>query len=431
MTINIKNRTMFCLDNIDVLFGINSNSIDLIYLDPPFNKKKTFVAPIGSQAEGASFKDIFREEDLKDEWVKTIEEDEPNTYNFLKGIKSIEGKKSYNFCYLAYMAIRLVEIRRVMKSTGSIYLHCDSKMSHYLKLLLDYIFGEKNFRNEIIWCYTSGGASKNHFARNHHTILFYSKTNSYTFNRTKYKRYCLRDKKGKEIGKDPRIQYYQDNIGTYRLNYQKDWWDNIGIISPNSKTERTGFPTQKPIALLERIIEASSNEGDVVLDPFCGCATACVAAETLNRQWIGIDVSIKAYELVKDRLKEEVNKEVHVKKIGTQKDLLDWDKEIHYSQTQPVRTDTNGDWKDEKYVYVISNQSFPEQYKIGIAKDWKARLNSYQTSDPNRGYKIEYYMQTHLYRQLEKHIHDKFENNHEWVKADLKKIKEEMEKYES
>ena len=126
---NVDNRTIFCKDNLDVLQGINSGCIDLIYLDPPFNKKKTFAAPIGSSAEGASFRDIFRKEDLKDEWVETIKEDNEKLYTFLESVKLIEGRTSYNYCYLAYMAIRLMELHRVLKDTGSVYLHCDPTMS--------------------------------------------------------------------------------------------------------------------------------------------------------------------------------------------------------------------------------------------------------------------------------------------------------------
>ena len=128
---NVKNRTIFCRDNLDVLKGINSECIDLIYLDPPFNKNKKFTAPIGSSAEGAEFSDIFREEDVKDEWLVTIEEDEPELYTYLNGIRGVG--KPYNFAFLAYMAIRLIECRRILKKEGSIYLHCDPTMSHYLE----------------------------------------------------------------------------------------------------------------------------------------------------------------------------------------------------------------------------------------------------------------------------------------------------------
>ncbi|MCY4312270.1 MAG: hypothetical protein OXD44_00970, partial [Gammaproteobacteria bacterium] len=128
---NVKNRTIFNDDNLDVLRGINSECIDLIYLDPPFNKNKKFTAPIGSSAVGAEFSDIFREKDVKDEWLVTIEQDHPELYHYLKGVRGVGNP--YNFAYLAYMGIRLLECYRVIKQTGSIYLHCDPTMSHYLK----------------------------------------------------------------------------------------------------------------------------------------------------------------------------------------------------------------------------------------------------------------------------------------------------------
>lgn len=271
---NLKNRTIFCHDNLDVCRGINSDSIDLIYLDPPFNKKKTFDAPIGSHAEGASFRDIFYREDVKDEWIKDIEEDYYSIHELLNAVKNIEGRTSYNFCYLAYMAIRLLECHRILKDIGSLYLHCDPTMSHYLKLLSDCIFGEKNFRNEIVWCYDTGGVGKKWFSKKHDILLFYTKTEKYNFNidmvRGEYKekakvKYKVIDDK-KYLRKNPQGKSPQD------------YWLISSIT--NTAKERTGYPTQKPIALLERIIKASSNEGEIVLDPFCGCATTCVAART-------------------------------------------------------------------------------------------------------------------------------------------------------
>ena len=151
---NVENRTIFCDDNLDVLKGINSECIDLIYLDPPFNKNKEFTAPIGTSAEGASFKDIFREDDLKEEWLISIQEDHPDLFQYLNGIKGVG--KPYYFAYLAYMAIRLLECHRLLKPTGSIYLHCDPTMSHYLKTTMDCIFSESNFRNEITWLRKQG-----------------------------------------------------------------------------------------------------------------------------------------------------------------------------------------------------------------------------------------------------------------------------------
>ena len=162
----LKNRTIFCRDNLEVLRGINTESIDLIYLDPPFNKNKVFTAPIGTSAEGASFSDIFKEKDVKEEWLDIIKESNQTLHDFLEGIEKIGYR--YNKYYLCYMAIRLIEMQRILKNTGSLYLHCDPTMSHYLKLLLDIIFGEKNFRNEVVWCY-SRMASNNYQEL---TILF-------------------------------------------------------------------------------------------------------------------------------------------------------------------------------------------------------------------------------------------------------------------
>ncbi len=180
MTINIKNRTLFCKDNLEVLRGINSDSVDLIYLDPPFNKNKVFMAPIDTTSEGASFVDIFREADVKEEWLYLIKKKYKKTYGLIEGVKQFGNK--YNWCYLSYMAVRLMEIRRVLKDTGSVYLHCDPTMSHYLKLLLDCIFDEKNFRNEIVWCYSRPSAPKQRqLSRVHDIIFWYSKGDHWLF----------------------------------------------------------------------------------------------------------------------------------------------------------------------------------------------------------------------------------------------------------
>ena len=477
----INNRSIFGNDNLEIIQGIDSNSIDLIYLDPPFNKKKIFTAPIGSSAEGASFSDIFRKEDIKDEWIQTIKEDQDKLYGFLNGIKNIEGKTSYNYCYLCYMAIRLIEFHRTLKNTGSIYLHCDPTMSHYLKLLLDCIFGEKNFRGNIIWKRHNSVQKGSQFKAKSwgyttDDIFHYTKSNIYFLNNTKRPNYD--EIKNKFTSKNEQGEYYYNdsahlfrnkgmgarpnlcyewrgfknpNSSGWRLSkeqleeeyqkgnivingnkierrkYLKDYkgipvgnlWTDISPVY--NKSERTGYPTQKPLALLERIIKASSNEGDVVLDPFCGCATTCIAAEKLNRQWIGIDISVKAYELVKQRLKKEV---------ANPEDLFQHDNIVTYSQSTPQRTDQKqGDNIHQKWVYVISNEQYPGEYKVGIAKDWKSRLNSYQTSDPNRNYKLEHKILTPHFRALEKYIHDTFDNRHEWVQADLKKLIQAIDNY--
>jgi len=212
------------------------------------------------------------------------------------------------------------------------------------------------------------------------------------------------------------VQEFQDERGYwYTMVGMKDYWD-IDMVGRTSR-ERTGYPTQKPLKLLMRIINASSNKEDVVLDPFCGCATTCVAAEQLDRQWIGIDVSVKAYELVKDRLHKEITSS-----------LFDWNKEITYSTNPPKRTGEDQSLS-KKHVYVFSNPSYPGQYKVGIAKNWKSRLNSYQTADPKRGYKMEYYKFTPLYREIEAYIHKKYNANHEWVTAYLNDIIKDIKAY--
>ena len=399
---NVANRTIFCRDNLDILQGIDSNCIDLIYLDPPFNKKKVFTAPIGSSAEGASFSDIFRQEDIKDEWLQTIAEDHYNIHELLNAVKNIEGNSSYNYCYLAYMAIRLIEMHRILKDSGSIYLHCDSTMSHYLKLVMDCIFGEKHFRNEVVWCYKFGGSGKRDFARKHDIILRYVKTDVFTFNEHAVREFSTKSNWGQR--KDGKL--LTD-------------WQYIPIINTMAK-ERTGYPTQKPLPLLERIITASSNAGNMVLDPFCGCATTCVAAEKLQRQWIGIDVSIEAFHMVQKRIKDEV--------LLTE-GQAGYLPHIYFSTIPPTRTDRDTAYADKKYVYIISHKNYPGEYKVGIAGNWKSRLTSYQTSDPDRRFKVEHTLHTEHYRAIEKHIHQHFDNKHEWVRGDLTEIINAIDRY--
>ncbi len=422
MKSNLQNRSIYCKDNIDVLQGINSKCVDLLYLDPPFNKKKVFTAPIGSHAEGASFKDYFREEDLKEEWLKTIKEDRDELYSFLMGIRDYGNK--YNFCYLVYMAIRLIECHRILKDTGSLYLHCDPTMSHYLKILLDCVFGEKNFRNEIVWSYRRWPAKTPSFQKMHDILFWFSKSDTWTWTQ-QYE--ALAKSTLKADGGEKILNVFKDGkrvrgkkTGEMSLGApMRAVWD-IGFISPTAK-ERTGYPTQKPLALLERIIQASSKKGELVLDPFCGCATTCIAAEKLGRKWVGIDISIKAYELVQERLKKEV---------ANPEELFDYKKALRFSTDPPKRTDLRQTDIDQKYVYVISNKAYKNEYKVGIAKDIQKRLNSYQTSDPNRGYKLEHKKLTPRYRELERYIHTEFQSRHEWVKADLESIKKAMKDFD-
>ena len=327
-----------------------------------FDSNKTYHAPAGSTAEGASFDDIFRKEDVKEEWLRTIADKEPKIANYIEGLKSMRLSNSI-WEYVCYMAIRLREMKRILKPTGSLYLHCDSTMSHYLKVLLDTIFGVSNYKNEIIWKRTGGGKGSQYSAKKYgiitDTIFFYTKSDSYSLNiyrpyskEEEKEMYPLIDKnnrryrtvpiyRSKSMGNRPNLCYEfrgfeNKNEAGWRLSegrmeeeYQKGnvvikngkiqrrkylddtkgrLLENIFLDVPTAaKTERTGYPTQKPLKLLERIIKASSQEGDIVLDPFCGCATTCVGAEKLGRQWIGIDVSKKAYDLIKHRIEKEVN----------------------------------------------------------------------------------------------------------------------------
>ena len=368
---NWTNETMWTGDNLPILRGMNSESVDLIYLDPPFNSKHDYAAPIGSKAAGAAFKDTWSLSDIDLAWLLDFEKNHPDITKIINATLTDSDK-----AYLIYMAPRLIEMHRILKSTGSIYLHCDPTMSHYLKLLMDTIFGRKNFRNEIVWKRTSSAArGSRKLAAIHDIILFYAvssttKTNPvYTENDPDYiKRfYRFTDEHGRyrvgdltasgvrygDSGEPWRGINPSDKGNHWRgpgafpphISKPDDWdnlstrkklerLDSLGLIHwpergnmpgfkrylstssgqpmtdlildipplSHAAKERTGYPTQKPIALLNRIIKASSNEGDMVLDPFCGCATACVAAHNLNRQWTGIDISEKAYHLVRDRI---------------------------------------------------------------------------------------------------------------------------------
>ena len=203
------------------------------------------------------------------------------------------------------MAARLLEMRRVLRPTGSIYLHCDPPMSHYLKLLMDAAFGRKAFRNEIVWCYSGPGSPKmRQFNRKHDVILWYAAGDAWTFNadavRIPHKRLNT-NRKGAAIAAPLGAALRDEYLA--RGKVPETWWPEFSPVG-RLKKERTGYPTQKPLALLERIIKASSNPGNVVLDPFCGCATTMVMADALQRAWVGIDVAPKAAELVTSRLRD-------------------------------------------------------------------------------------------------------------------------------
>ena len=293
-------------DNFDILRNhIEDNSVDLIYIDPPFNSKRNYnIIYDGASAQAEVFKDTWSLRSWQDE-KRLIFFDEAQRYSRIHNIIDALEKLLINsnpslFGYLVNMAIRIVELHKVLKDTGSFYLHCDHVVSHYLKLILDEVFGSKNFRNEIIWCYTSGGVSRKYFGRKHDTILFYSKTADYFFSPI-YRDYS--EKTLKRGLTQVKGKYYDKGLRREGAIMQ-DWWTIQPILSPTAK-ERLGFPTQKPEALLERIINAGSNEGDIVLDAFCGCGTTVAVAQRLKRRWIGIDITFLSIDLIRQRLLDE------------------------------------------------------------------------------------------------------------------------------
>ena len=373
---NWANQTIWTKDNLDVMRGMNSACVDLIYLDPPFNSKANYAAPIGSQAAGAEFKDTWTLKDVDIAWLDLIEAKHKQLNRVISAAMTRSDKS-----YLIYMAVRLLEMHRILKPTGSIYLHCDPTMSHYLKLLMDAVFGGGSFRNEIIWKRTSSHNRAKRWGPVHDTILYYSLGNETRWNRVlepldssyverfyrhKDDRGCYRTdnltgpgprtgdtgKPWRRIDPTKKSRHWElppdralpewfnypngfsEMLARERLDVLEDqgliYWPKRGnmpafkrYLGPKSGApltdvildipplsaatqERLGYPTQKPLALINRIIKASSNESDVVLDPFCGCATACIASEKLQRQWVGIDVSPKAAELVRVRMRDEI-----------------------------------------------------------------------------------------------------------------------------
>ena len=353
---NWSNQTIWTGDNLPILRGMNAESVDLIYLDPPFNSKANYAAPIGSEAAGAAFKDTWSLSDVDAEWINLIEAKHAPLYRVLLAAMTDSDKS-----YLAYMAARLLEMRRMLKPTGSIYLHCDPTMSHHLKLVMDAIWGRRAFRNEIVWKRSDAKGNvaqgTRHFGRQNDYLLFYAGGNAqfrqpyvdlegdyvdkfYRYSDPDGRRYKLdnmlgpggaakgnpsyevmgvtrywrySEKRMQQLIEDGRVvQTSPGNVPMYKryLDESKGKpvgsnWTDISFIRGWSK-ERVGYPTQKPLALLDRIIQASSNPSDTVLDPFCGCATACIAAEKLERQWVGIDISEKAAELVERRMHDEL-----------------------------------------------------------------------------------------------------------------------------
>ena len=317
---NFANRTLFHGDNLGFLRKLDTGTVHLIATDPPFKKGRDFHATPDSLAAGASFQDRWSwARDVHQDWVDKLADDYPHVLHVIEG-----SRKSYGDdmgAFLCFMGVRLLEMRRVLRDDGTIYLHCDHTASHYLKELMDAIFQRRNFRNEIVWqrTITRKGNLTRGLAEDTDTILRYSKGRQFTWNSeavtTPYDLddLDLDEQKGKTL----------NNV-----------WTDIPAINSQAR-ERTGYGTQKPIALYERIIRASSNPGDIVLDPFAGCATTCVAAERLGRRWVGMDIWDRAHETVLQRLRDEG---LASPDGGNGERLLTFG-QIHYATEPPERTD--------------------------------------------------------------------------------------------
>ncbi|TRZ50616.1 MAG: site-specific DNA-methyltransferase [Dehalococcoidia bacterium] len=315
----LKTDVLYFGDNLEILRKyIPDNSIDLIYLDPPFSSKKDyniiFKEATGerSEAQIKVFSDTWTWDKIAERtYYDIVQTAPPDVAMLIDALHNVLGNNDV-MAYLVMMTPRLVEMHRVLKDTGSLYLHCDPTASHYLKLVLDQIFGPTNFRNEIIWHYRTGGVGKRWFGRKHDTIFFYAKSSNYCFNPQKEKSY-LEHKYGFS-----NIRIEQDERGYYTDAFMRDVWSIPGLRG--NQPEVLGYQTQKPLILLERIIKASSNEGDVVLDPFCGCGTALVAAQKLNRRWLGIDITHLAIRVMSKRLKDSFSG-IEFEVVGVPKDV--------------------------------------------------------------------------------------------------------------
>jgi len=320
-----KNK-LYYGDNLNIMReNIADESIDLIYLDPPFNSKASYNVLFkekngtNSAAQITAFDDTWHW-DINSEraYREIVETGTVKLTALIQTLRLFLGTSDM-IAYLTMMAVRLVEMHRVLKQSGSIYLHCDPTASHYLKLVLDAIFGANNFSNEIIWCYKLGGRPQKGWPKKHDIILFYVKNiNKFYFDsdnvRIPYESTGGYISSGRKIVKGK--EYKVNPLG----KVPEDWWF-ISVLNRQSK-ERLGYPTQKPEALLERIINASSNEGDIVLDPFCGCGTTVAVAEKLHRKWIGIDITHLAITLMKHRIEDSYGKEISPYEIiGDPKDL--------------------------------------------------------------------------------------------------------------
>jgi DNA modification methylase len=322
MADNLENL-LYYGDNLDILRRhVPDESVDLVYLDPPFKSDQDynvlFTEQNGSRssAQIRVFEDTWRwDQTAARAYQEVVEGGAGAIPRVMQGLRLILGENDM-LAYLAMMAPRLIDLRRVLKPTGSIYLHCDPTASHYLKLLMDSIFHGINFRSEIIWSYRRWPSKTNNYQHMHDTLLYYIKDQPATFN-VMYEpasESFLRRFKGRGNRLDPGATTKRPTEGNTPGLPLRDVWE-MSIIA-GSAAERLGYPTQKPEALLERILSVSTNPGDTVLDPFCGCGTTIAVAQRTGRRWIGIDVTQLAVTLIKNRLSGAFNGAARYRVIG-------------------------------------------------------------------------------------------------------------------
>ena len=415
MTQNFPDNALYEMDNLEVLRGMNSQTVDLIATDPPFNIKRNRSGTAGQYVDNWKWGDTgilpdqWKWNEVHPKWLEEIKDNHTELYHAIDAAKHCQGEDTAAF--LCFLSVRLIEMHRILKETGSIYLHCDPTASHYIKMCMDAIFGRKNYRSEITWKRaTSTQKGSQHkskrWGNNADILLYYAASTSTPLSPERelteteiLEKFKHVDDNGQRyyddsahiwsspnMGARPNLcyewrgfvnphasgwrlskerleeEYQKGNIvirpdgKLERRKYLKDYkgasygniWDDV---PPPSGEERTGSPDQKPLALYERIIKASSNEGDLVLDPFCGCATTIIAADNLKRRWIGIDRRVDARYHIITRLMGISKKEREdIKKLAQDADWVNdfLEKqtakyEIHYQTEPPVRTDQETD----------------------------------------------------------------------------------------
>ena len=388
-------------DNLEILPLLEKDSVDLCYIDPPFNSKRDYnqiYNNIGTEdkAQVQAFTDTWEWDDAAQKGFVRFNLDleigdnriPEKTKILVLALHKVLGESDL-MAYIISITQRILEIYRVLKPTGSFYLHCDPTASHYIKLVLDSVFCRNNgdFRNEISWCYKSRPQSKRYFGKKHDIIFFYTKSDKYTFNwediarplsENTIKKYRLIDENGRKYrlqgrgikgspirsAKDvdqkweianPELvvrDYLDEKIGVAL----EDWWE-IDIINQSAK-ERLGYPTQKPEALLERIIEASTNEGDVILDAYCGCGTTVAVAERLKRKWVGIDITYNSISLIIKRLTDSYGKS-----ILNKTDIFGIPKDVAAAKDLALKSKTRKEFEVWTIMTYSNNRAIPNEKK--------------------------------------------------------------------